>query len=74
MKRGLKATVKPPTSVISEIPTFVATYAPMKRGLKEFYRGSFATLSKNVATYAPMKRGLKATHLVNMAGTQAVNV
>ena len=41
----------------------VATYAPMKRGLK----GALDSVQKRsvciVATYAPMKRGLKVDHV-----------
>ena len=53
MKRGLKVALPCPS-----IAQVVATYAPMKRGLK----GNAATgsaLLEFVATYAPMKRGLK---------------
>ena len=36
----------------------VATYAPMKRGLKVLVK--LQRVNRKVATYAPMKRGLKA--------------
>ena len=55
MKRGLKDSVS-----IAPIacPCAVATYAPMKRGLKASNVQSLLS-SHAVATYAPMKRGLK---------------
>ena len=51
MKRGLKDNQRSNTAFVC----LVATYAPMKRGLKDY----FHYVAFTVATYAPMKRGLK---------------
>ena len=56
MKRGLKG--QQCSQVCDE--TIVATYAPMKRGLKDPDPDSPDPATTEVATYAPMKRGLKA--------------
>ena len=61
MKRGLKGGLHGVADAAG-VP-LVATYAPMKRGLKV----TIVLLAlmnagiKSVATYAPMKRGLKVT-------------